>query len=79
LQNEPDDDELSNAENSDRCVSDGNWSDWEEDEGKVENPVVCLFCDKSSTFDGILSHMNDCHGFDFTRICVDMDFYHQVT
>jgi hypothetical protein len=23
--------------------------------------------------------MNDCHGFDFTRICVDMDFYHQVT
>lgn len=78
VQNEPDDDELSDAENSDRCVSDGNWSDWEEDEDKVENPVVCLFCETSSSFDEILSHMNGCHGFDFARICVEMDFYQQV-
>ncbi|XP_021927401.1 zinc finger protein 277 isoform X2 [Zootermopsis nevadensis] len=75
IQNEPDD-ELSNVENSDGYVSDGDWSDWQED----EDPVVCLFCDISSTFDNILSHMNDAHGFDFTRICVEtvMDFYQQV-
>ncbi|PNF33430.1 hypothetical protein B7P43_G03360 [Cryptotermes secundus] len=82
VKNEPDDDddddELSNAENSDRRVSVGNWSDWEEDEDKVENPVVCLFCERSSSFDEIQSHMNNAHGFDFTRISVDMDFYHQV-
>jgi hypothetical protein len=78
LQNELDD-ELSDAQNSDGCVDDGNWSDWEEIEDKVEDPVVCLFCETSSSFDEILSHMNDSHCFDFTRICVEMDFYHQVT
>jgi hypothetical protein len=79
LQKEPDDDGASKVDNCDGCVSDGNWSDWEEDEDKVENPVVCLFCETSSSFDEILSHMNDSHAFDFTRICVEMDFYQQVT
>jgi hypothetical protein len=76
LQNEPDD-ELSNVKNSDGYVSDGNWSDWQEE----EDPVVCLFCELSCTFDNILSHMIGAHGFDFTRICVEtaMDFYQQVT
>ncbi|XP_069693721.1 zinc finger protein 277 isoform X2 [Periplaneta americana] len=79
VQNEPDD-EMFTVECSDGYLSDWDWSDWYEDEETVENPVVCLFCEASSTFEKTLKHLKDFHNFDFTTICSEagLDFYQQV-
>ena len=57
-------------------LSDREWSDWEE---KVD-PVVCLFCEESGSFELSLSHMRVVHKFDFTDLCLKngMNFYQQV-
>ncbi|XP_017466393.1 PREDICTED: zinc finger protein 277 [Rhagoletis zephyria] len=58
--------------------SDSDWSDWDDDIGKMY-PLNCLYCkEQKESFDGLKEHMLTAHGVNFAAVLQGLNFYQRI-